>query len=76
MTEPAPTQRVIGDSASRLVELTDHVPLGDVWELAEIAKRDRSLATIASLITSGSVDQFPNHLRPPRRRRATPQPAQ
>jgi 4-carboxymuconolactone decarboxylase len=63
MTEPTPAQRAIGDFAPKLVDLTDDVLFGDVWERADLAKRDRSLATVASLITSGSFEQLPNHLR-------------
>ena len=63
MTEPTPAQRAIGDFAPKLVDLTDDVLFGDVWERTELAKRDRSLATVASLITSGSFEQLPNHLR-------------
>ena len=63
MTEATPAQRAIGDFAPKLVDLTDKVLFGDVWERAELAKRDRSLATVASLITSGAFEQLPNHLR-------------
>ena len=49
--------------APKLVDLTDDVLFGDVWERAELAERDRSLATVASLITSGAFRQLPNHLR-------------
>ena len=63
MTGLTPAQRAIGDFAPKLVELTDEVLFGDVWERTELAKRDRSLATVASLITSGSFEQLPNHLR-------------
>jgi 4-carboxymuconolactone decarboxylase len=63
MTDPTPAQRAIGDFAPKLVDLTDDILFGDVWERAELVKRDRSLITVASLITSGSVEQLPNHLR-------------
>lgn len=63
MTAPTPAQRAIGDFAPKLVDLTDVVLFGDVWERPELAKRERSLATVASLITSGAFEQLPNHLR-------------
>ena len=63
MMEPTPAQRAIGDFAPKLVELTDDVLFGDVWERPELPKRDRSLITVASLITSGSVEQLVGHLR-------------
>jgi hypothetical protein len=33
-------QRAIGDFAPKLVELTDDVLFGDVWEREELSKRD------------------------------------
>jgi 4-carboxymuconolactone decarboxylase len=62
MTESTPAQRAIGDFAPKLVELTDNVLFGDVWERPELPKRDRSLITVASLVTSGSVEQLVGHL--------------
>ncbi|WP_427893629.1 carboxymuconolactone decarboxylase family protein [Kribbella sp. GL6] len=63
MPEPTPAQRAIGDFAPKLVELTDDVLFGDVWKRAELSPRDRSLITVASLLTSSSFEQLPNHLR-------------
>ena len=63
MPEPTPAQRAIGDFAPKLVELTDDVLFGDVWKRTELSPRDRSLITVASLVTSSSFEQLPNHLR-------------
>lgn len=63
MTEPTPAQRAIGDFAPKLVDLTDNILFGDVWERPELTKRDRSLVTVASLVTSGSAEQLAGHLR-------------
>jgi 4-carboxymuconolactone decarboxylase len=63
MTEETPAQRAIGDFAPKLVELTDNVLFADVWERTELPKRDRSLITVASLVTSSSFEQLGNHLR-------------
>ena len=63
MTEQTPAQRAVGDFAPKLVELTDDVLFGDVWERPELPKRDRSLITVASLVTSGSTEQLVGHLR-------------
>ena len=49
--------------APKFVGLTDDVLFGDVWERSELPKRDRSLITVASLITSGGVEQLVGHLR-------------
>jgi len=63
MPEPTPVQRAIGDFAPKLVDLTEEVLFGDIWERPELAKRDRSLITVASLITSSSFEQLWAHLR-------------
>jgi 4-carboxymuconolactone decarboxylase len=63
MPEPTPAKRAIGDFAPKLVDLTDEVLFGDIWERPELAKRDRSLITVASLITSSSFEQLGNHRR-------------
>ena len=55
-------QQLIGDFAPKLVDLTDGVLFGDIWEREELSSRDRSLVTVASLITSGSTDQLRGHL--------------
>ena len=46
----------------KLGELTDKVVFGDVWERKGLSKRDRSLITIASLITQSSTEQLRGHL--------------
>jgi 4-carboxymuconolactone decarboxylase len=57
-----PAQRAIGDFAPKLVSLTDDVLFGDIWERSELPKRDRSLVTVAALITNGSTEQLKPHL--------------
>ena len=67
MPEPiSPARQMIGDFAPKLVELTDDVLFGDVWERTELSKRDRSLITVAALITNGSTAQLRRHLARPR----------
>jgi len=61
--ELTPAQRAVGDFAPKLVELTDDVLFGDVWSRSELARRDRSLITVSSLVTSGSTEQLVGHLR-------------
>jgi 4-carboxymuconolactone decarboxylase len=46
--EPSGAQKLIGDFAPKLVELTDDVLFGDVWTRPELAPRDRSLITCAA----------------------------
>ena len=65
MSEPkeqSAAQKLIGDFSPKLVELTDDVLFGDVWERAELSKRDRSLVTVAALIANGNTEQLIGHL--------------
>jgi 4-carboxymuconolactone decarboxylase len=61
--QPSPAQQIIGDFAPKLVELTDDVLFGDVWERPGLSKRDRSLITVAALIALNRTEQLPGHLR-------------
>ena len=65
--QPSPAQQIIGDFAPKLVELTDDVLFGDVWERPGLAKRDRSLITVAALIALNRAEQLPGP--PPSRHR-------
>ena len=60
--ELSPAQKLDGDFAPKLAELTDEVLFGDVWECAELSQRDRSLVTIAALIANGNTEQLTGHL--------------
>jgi 4-carboxymuconolactone decarboxylase len=60
--EPTAAQKMIGDVAPKLADLTDRVLFGDVWERAELSKRDRSLATVAALVAINRSDQLRFHL--------------
>ena len=62
LSSQTPAQKAIGDFAPKLVSLTDDVLFGDVWERTELSKRDRSLITVAALITNGSTEQLRRHL--------------
>ena len=53
---------MFGDFAPKLVELTDNVLFGDVWERSELSKRDRSLATVAALVALNRPEQLRFHL--------------
>ncbi len=55
-------QQLMGDIAPKLAELTDDVLFGDVWERPGLAKRDRSLITVAALIALNRPDQLRSHI--------------
>ena len=61
--EPTVSQQIIGSFSPKLVELTDDVVFGDIWEREELSKRDRSLITVAALIALYRTEQLPGHLR-------------
>ena len=61
--EPSAAQKLIGDIDPKLAELTDNVLFGDVWERPGLAKRDRSLITVAALIALNRPEQLRSHIR-------------
>jgi 4-carboxymuconolactone decarboxylase len=60
---PSRAQQLMGDVAPKLAELTDDVLFGDVWERPGLAKRDRSLITVAALIALNRPEQLKSHMR-------------
>ena len=56
---PADAVRAI---VPKLIDLTEKVLFGDVWERPELSKRDRSLITCAALIALQRPDQLRFHL--------------
>ena len=62
MTKKQPTLDEVRDFAPKLMELTDDVLFGDVWERTDLSKRDRSLVTVAALIANGNTEQLPGHM--------------
>jgi len=57
----SPLDRIRG-VAPKLVDLTEKVVFGDVWERPELSKRDRSLITCAALVALQRPDQLRGHL--------------
>lgn len=49
--------------APKLIELSEKVVYGDVWERPELSKRDRSLITVATLIALNRPEQLRSHLQ-------------
>ena len=46
----------------KLIELSEKVLFGDVWERPGLSKRDRSLITVAALIATYRPEQLKGHL--------------
>jgi 4-carboxymuconolactone decarboxylase len=56
------TGQQIYDAIPQLGRLRDQVLFGDVWEQAELGKRDRSLVTCAVLATLGRDNELAHHV--------------
>ncbi len=52
-----------GDLAPRLTEITDTIVFDDVWQRPGLSPRDRSLITVASLMSLYRGNELPFHLR-------------
>lgn len=64
MSSQRPTtlaQELFGEFAPKFAQLTDEVLFGDVWERAQLSKRDRSLITCAVLVATGKTEQMTSH---------------
>lgn len=61
--QPSRAQKLMGDIDPKLAQLTDEVLLGDVWERPGLAKRDRSLVTVAALIALNRPEQLRSHMQ-------------
>ena len=59
---PSAAQRLMGDIAPKLAQLTDSVLFGDVWARPGLSRRDRSLVTVSALIAMNRPDQLRSHL--------------
>jgi len=51
----------LAEFAPKLVEITEKVLFGDVWERPQLSKRDRSLITCAALVALGKTEQMSFH---------------
>ncbi|HZU65424.1 MAG TPA: carboxymuconolactone decarboxylase family protein [Novosphingobium sp.] len=63
MTTQPPTMRAPwADIAPHLTQISDEVLFGDVWQHPALSARDRSLATVASLIALYRQNELPFHM--------------
>ena len=60
--QPTQAQRLLGDVAPKLAQLTDDVLFGDVWARPGLSPRDRSLVTVSALIAMNRPDQLRSHM--------------
>jgi 4-carboxymuconolactone decarboxylase len=60
--EPSGAEKLFGDFAPAFVGFTDDVLFGQVWTRPQLTPKERSLVTVACLMTSGNTDQLVYHL--------------
>jgi 4-carboxymuconolactone decarboxylase len=62
MTDEKP-RNPFADIAPALGDYTDRVLFGDVWKRPGLSPRDRSLVTVASLVSLYRTNELPFHLK-------------
>lgn len=55
--------QAVYETAPGLGDFTDDVLFGEVWERGELSPRDRSLVTVATLVSTGKAAQTGSHVR-------------
>ena len=58
---PSASRDAVKPMVPYMVELTEKVLFGDVWERPGLSKRDRSLITCAALVAMNRTEQFAGH---------------
>ena len=61
-SSPISPREQVRSTVPKLVDLTDKVVFGDVWERTELSKRDRSLITVAALVALYRPEQLRVHI--------------
>jgi 4-carboxymuconolactone decarboxylase len=59
---PSPAREEVRGVVPKLIDLTEKVVYGDVWERPGLSKRDRSLITVAALTAMYRGDQLKGHI--------------
>ena len=57
-----PAREEVRPVVPKLIELSETVLFGDVWERPGLSKRDRSLITVAALVALYRGDQLRGHI--------------
>jgi len=73
VTPPSATREQVRATVPKLIDLTEKVLFGDVWERPGLSKRDRSLITCATLIALNRGEQLKGHLERALNNGVTPQ---
>lgn len=60
---PSASRDMVRDVVPKLIDMTEKVVYGDVWEREGLSKRDRSLITVAALVAMGRERQMTGHIQ-------------
>jgi len=60
--EPTAARKAFGDLAPALADYSDKVLFADVWERPGLSPRDRSLITVASLVSLYRTNELAFHI--------------
>ena len=60
---PANPRDALRNTVPKMIDLTEKVLFGDVWERPNLSKRDRSLIVCATLIATYRPEQLKGHLQ-------------
>jgi len=60
---PSASRDKVRDVVPKLIDMTEKVVYGDVWEREGLSKRDRSLITVAALVAMGRERQMTGHIQ-------------
>lgn len=55
-------QQLMGDITPKLAEITDDVLFGDIYDRPGLSQRDRSLITVAALLSLDRQSQLKSHM--------------
>ncbi len=60
--QPVSSRDAVRSTVPKMIEVTENVIYGDIWERPGLSKRDRSLVVLATLIGTHRPDQLRGHL--------------
>ena len=63
MANEQPTLDQVREFAPKLMEVTDDVLFGDIWERPGLSPRERSLITVAALVALYRTNELPSHIK-------------
>jgi 4-carboxymuconolactone decarboxylase len=61
-TPPISPRELVRATVPKMIELSETVIYGDIWERPSLSKRDRSLVVLATLIATYRPEQLRGHL--------------